>query len=75
MFGQVDISALDRVLMDVLNFLFHHVFVLDDLRVTSLLPELEFLIDFVALFEVLELAEHGLVVHCFHRIDDGARGE
>ena len=55
MFGEVDISALDRVLMDVFNFLFHHVFVLDYLRVTSLLPELEFLINFVALFEVLEL--------------------
>ena len=50
MFGQIHVSALHRVLMDIVQFLPHHRFTADRFRMGAFLPELVFPATLVRLF-------------------------
>ena len=50
MYGVVNVTSANRVVMNVLDLLPHHLFRFDDLRMTTFLPELVLLIGFVSLF-------------------------
>ena len=62
----VDVPASHRIFMDVLDLLPHHLFRFDHLWVTSFLPKLKVLVDFVAQFKELQLLQQSRVFHYFH---------
>ena len=61
--------------MDVLQFLAHHLIILDLLRMTSLLPHLVFPIVFVAGLQNAQPLEQGLDVASLQVIDNLPSGE
>ncbi len=65
----VNKPTLHRVVMDVLNFLFHHFMRADNFGMASFLPKLILLVGFSSLFEKLEFLQQSLVVQFFYRVD------
>ena len=51
MFSQINISALDRVLMNIVQLLPQHGFAFDDLRMTAFFPDLVSCVRFMLTFE------------------------
>jgi len=73
--GIIHIPTPQRVVVDILDLLPHDLVVLNDLRMTALLPELVCLVDFVSKSVVLELLQYGFVPLFLHLANYGGRGE
>src|SRR2546430_1033142 len=71
----IDVAALHRVEVDVLQFLSHHLVALDQLRMTPLLPELVLPVRLVTRLLLGELLQERDVVLLFEQVDDLSRGE
>ena len=71
----IHLSATQRIVVNVLDFLPHHVLRLDRLRVTSFLPQLMRLINFVPRFIESQLVQKRFVSFFLHPFDDRGRRE
>ena len=71
----VYIAALDRVVVDVLDLLPHHRFILNQLRMRAFLPDLIFPIDFVRGLALRQLLKHLARLLILQVIDDLTRRE
>src|SRR4051794_28531750 len=65
-----DVPSLDGVLVDVLELLPQHLLILDDLRMTSFLPQLERSIALMPLLMVLQAVEQGANLAIAEEVDD-----
>lgn len=61
--------------MDVLDLLPHDIIAFDNLRVTSFLPHLVFLVRLVPQLVILQLLQQRFVLPLFHDFDNGSRRE
>ncbi len=71
----IHISTPQWIVVDVLNLLPHHLVRLDNFRVTTFLPKLMGLIDFVSELVESQFLQKRFVTFFLHPLDDGGRCE
>src|SRR5690606_36935392 len=58
-FGVINISPLDRILMNIFDLLLHQLRTADPFRMNTFLPELPLTVGFMGQFELLKLVQQG----------------
>lgn len=66
----VDVTTTQRIVVDVLDLLPHHVVRFDDFGMAAFLPYLKVLVDLVPQFVVLQFLKQSLVSHLLHLADN-----